>query len=330
MKQSLDILSDDASCHYYLALQYADIRELQEALTHAKQAVSLDSSLISAWHLLALLMSAQKQHQQTQKQHQQAIQLCNMAIRSSEWEVGSDGSGEAQGEAKEGEEILQVLITKAMLQDAINGAEAGLKCHGTLFTFYSRVFAGDGLGASAGLGIELMTKANAKISYANGNASARSTFTGYAATVAKTTATSKAKSTTGASLHTASVKSVSIRLELPTYTSSVASAPKKSLMESSPVGSSLSSYSPPSKITLRVQLRRQRALQALTDLWLLAANTFRRLGRYEEAWLAVEEAEGADEGSADASCHVSLFINRKGWSAACSGWKVGDGCNFLY
>jgi hypothetical protein len=106
----------------------------------AKHALSMDSTQVITWHLLALLMSAQKSYES-------ALSLCKMAIRNSEWEVRDDGTGEKQGTPAEGEQVLHVLMTRVMLEHALYGASTALKSHSALFALYGRVFTGDGIGS---------------------------------------------------------------------------------------------------------------------------------------------------------------------------------------
>nr|CAD7587033.1 unnamed protein product [Timema genevievae] len=64
---------NDHLAEYYLALQYACIYQITEAVTHVKMALNLRSEHVPSLHLLVLLLSAHKQHGE-------ALQLVEAAI----------------------------------------------------------------------------------------------------------------------------------------------------------------------------------------------------------------------------------------------------------
>ncbi|KAJ2710172.1 hypothetical protein H4R19_003879, partial [Coemansia spiralis] len=65
--------------HYYLALEQAvGARDIAAATESAKQAAGLDPRRSEAWHLLALLATAQKDHSK-------ALQICDVGMKQNEW-----------------------------------------------------------------------------------------------------------------------------------------------------------------------------------------------------------------------------------------------------
>ncbi|KAI9229932.1 MAG: hypothetical protein DHS80DRAFT_29314 [Piptocephalis tieghemiana] len=126
----------------------------------------------------------------------------------------------------------------------------------------------------------------------------------YASSVAGTiptnpTITTSASSSSGSSLSTEdSPKMATLSVYGATQASSVLSA--------------RTVYAPALRVTTRVQARRQRALHALTSLWLLSAEAYRKLGKYQEAWEAIEEAEGADGESAAVFCQMGMLYLAEG------------------
>ncbi|KAI9594426.1 hypothetical protein BDF19DRAFT_423517 [Syncephalis fuscata] len=270
---------ENAEAHYHLALQHADSRNLAQALVSAKQSLQLDASRVKAWHLLALLMSANKDLEG-------ALRICQVGIETSDWEVQEDGNGEQQGTAVEGEDVLALMMTRVALEDALYGPEQALANTNALFVLYGRVFAGDGGGSAAT------------------SRSGRSISPQQSRRGASTLAAPPTHSRNG-------------RLDVPisSYTGSVSGGNGGSISGSRiapTVASSRSSYSLASRVTTRVRLRRQRALKALTELWLTSASAFRRLNRYEDARQAVEEAEGADSESSDVCCQTGLLLLDQG------------------
>jgi hypothetical protein len=119
---------------YLLALQYAEMREIAKAILTVKQSISLNSSHIPSWHLLALLLSSQKDYER-------ALSICAVGLKESEWDLAqTDGFSASQ---LDGEDYLALRVTQAVLQDQVHGPEAGLEHEEALFSLYTRVFAPD-------------------------------------------------------------------------------------------------------------------------------------------------------------------------------------------
>ncbi|XP_064490082.1 tetratricopeptide repeat protein 7B-like [Ornithodoros turicata] len=85
---------------FHLALHYAEVRQLSSAVSHAKRALDLNPEHIHSLHLLVLLLSAQKQHNE-------ALNLINEALESYP-------------------NHLNLLYTKAHLEDYCLGPEEAL------------------------------------------------------------------------------------------------------------------------------------------------------------------------------------------------------------
>ncbi|KAJ1734724.1 hypothetical protein LPJ61_000926 [Coemansia biformis] len=79
LQQAAAQCPDLYDAHYYLALEQAlGARDIAAATEAAKQAVALDPRRLEAWHLLALLSTARKDFAKAQ-------QICDVAMRQSEW-----------------------------------------------------------------------------------------------------------------------------------------------------------------------------------------------------------------------------------------------------
>ncbi|KAH9380268.1 hypothetical protein HPB48_018188 [Haemaphysalis longicornis] len=85
---------------YHLALHYAEVRQLGKAVSHARRALELNPEHVHTLHLLALLLSAQKQHSE-------ALQLINATL-------------------EEYPNYLNLMYTKAHLEDYCLGPEEAL------------------------------------------------------------------------------------------------------------------------------------------------------------------------------------------------------------
>jgi tetratricopeptide (TPR) repeat protein len=273
--------ADNAEAYYHLALQHADGRNIGQAMVAIKQSLQLDPMRVRAWHLLVLLVSATKDLEG-------ALRLCQVGLDASEWQVNPDGSGEQQGSASEGEDVLALMMTRVALEEALYGPLQALERLNALFVLYGRVFAGDGGGSAAS---EMNT------------------------TVRREAAAERPARSLGSSRRHAQQPSTgrSTRLDVPmsSYAGSVTGG-QTGARSAPTVASSRSSYSLASRVTTRVRLRRQRALKALTELWLVSAASFQRMKRYDDARQAIEEAESADSESAAVSCQAGLLLLEQG------------------
>jgi tetratricopeptide (TPR) repeat protein len=120
--------------HYYLALQQAEMRDVSKAIVSVKQSLGLNSAHIPSWHLLVLLLSAQKDYER-------ALSICAVGLKESDWDLPqTDGFSASQ---LDGEDYLALRITQAALIEQINGAEAALEPQEALFVLYTKVFAAE-------------------------------------------------------------------------------------------------------------------------------------------------------------------------------------------
>ncbi|KAJ2459949.1 hypothetical protein GGF42_001147 [Coemansia sp. RSA 2424] len=79
LEQAVEQSPRSFDAHYQLALELAiGARDILAATASAKQAVALDSKRTEAWHLLALLSTSRKDYAKAQ-------QICDVALRQSEW-----------------------------------------------------------------------------------------------------------------------------------------------------------------------------------------------------------------------------------------------------
>lgn len=122
----------DFEGHYYLARQLAEMREISKAIVAVKQSLSANASHIPSWHLLALLLSSQKDYER-------ALNICSVGLKESDWDLShTDALSCSQ---LEGENYLALRITQAALQDQIHGTESALELQEALFVLYTKVFA---------------------------------------------------------------------------------------------------------------------------------------------------------------------------------------------
>ncbi|ELT88701.1 hypothetical protein CAPTEDRAFT_175698 [Capitella teleta] len=106
--KSVELDKNDYLALYHLAMQYALLRQIPEALKHTRAALSLRSDHLHSLHLLALLLSAQKQPQK-------ALELIETSALA------------------EHPENFALLMTKCRLEEVVFGAEYAIQsCHAML------------------------------------------------------------------------------------------------------------------------------------------------------------------------------------------------------
>jgi len=131
-EKAIQVYPQSFDGHYHLAYQLAEMREVTKAILAVKQSLSLESAHIPSWHLLVLLLSAQKEFDR-------ALSICAIGLKESEWDLPqTDGLTASQ---LDGEEYLALRITQAALHDKIYGAESALEPQEALFALYTKVFA---------------------------------------------------------------------------------------------------------------------------------------------------------------------------------------------
>ena len=132
LENAIKVSPGSFDSQYLLALQYAEMREIAKAILTVKQSISLNSSHISSWHLLALLLSAQKDYER-------ALSICAVGLKESDWDLPQTDVFSAS--QLDGEEYMAFRVSQAILQDQVYGPEAGLEHQEALFSLYTRVFA---------------------------------------------------------------------------------------------------------------------------------------------------------------------------------------------
>jgi len=132
LEKAIKVTPGNYDGYYLLALQLAEMRDISKAILTVKQSLGLNASHIPSWHLLALLLSSQKDYER-------ALNICVVAAKESEWDLATTDALTAS--QLDGEEYLALRITQAVLQDQIQGPESALVLQEALFSLYTKVFA---------------------------------------------------------------------------------------------------------------------------------------------------------------------------------------------
>ncbi|KTW31548.1 hypothetical protein T552_00189 [Pneumocystis carinii B80] len=129
-KKSLEYVPDKKSSLYHLAFQYAEQREITDAILTIKNVVSQKYKLYQSFHLLSLLLS-------TRGEYSQAIQICEVAIQISGVETGGNFS---HLDYKDLESLVEIKITLCALLEARDGIDVAIEMYKNIFNFYGKVF----------------------------------------------------------------------------------------------------------------------------------------------------------------------------------------------
>ncbi|KAF9340278.1 hypothetical protein BGZ91_002780 [Linnemannia elongata] len=292
-EKAIEIAPGAYEAHYYLALQQAEMRDVPKAIVSVKQSLAFNSAHIPSWHLLVLLLSAQKDYER-------ALSICAVGLKESDWDLPqTDGFSASQSD---GEDYLALRITQAALIEQVFAPEpsslgeslydiqnirrrdqsdveintgstvVGRPRAGSILSVRSKSGASDigqGLSASNGSNLDI-PKAN----YASSI-----TSIGSSGSKKRNKLIPAAAASSGSATLTKSLLSAPVAVQRPT--------------------------------TKSVQ-RTSRANKVLATLWLLSASAFRRLDRMEEALRAIEEAENIDASNPDVWYNLGLLYAAQG------------------
>ncbi|KAG0258957.1 hypothetical protein BG011_002960 [Mortierella polycephala] len=313
LEKAIEICPQAYEGHYQLALQLAEMREISKAIEAVKESLNFNSSHVPSWHLLALLLSSQKDYEQ-------ALNICSVGLKESEWDLTQND--DLVTSQVDGEDYLALRITQATLQDQVHGPESALELQEALFVLYTKVFAPE----SSSIGDSLYDIQNVRRrNQSDGELGSNSTVTGRP----RAGSILSVRSKSGASDIGQGLGNNGSNLDIPkaNYASSVTSigssgSKKKGKVATSPavatgaaanasnitLSKSAQNILPPvQRPTDKSVMRTARANKVLVTLWLLSASTFRRLDRMEEALKAIEEAERIDASNPDVWYQLGLF-----------------------
>lgn len=133
LQKSIKLDDKSWESYYQLAKQYAEMRNISDALKTIAIALELNATYLPSWHLLVLLYSCPKQDSLPT-----ALKMC---------ELGLEEAKALQLESKDDVEIyehyLKLKITHMLLIENIKGADAALACQEELFSLYGHLIMTD-------------------------------------------------------------------------------------------------------------------------------------------------------------------------------------------
>lgn len=331
-KKAVELDPTSVEAHYQLAYQHAEMRNVAAAVQAVRAGIDLDPGHAPSWHLLVLLITAQKDYEA-------ALKLCDVALDEVDTEdemaaPNGDASSSsninlssASTRGETGETVLKLRMTRALLVEALHGPEEALQTQQALFALFSQVFGDSVAVTQTSTTIMPPSRAPSMPSSLSQPSSHGSEVGGLGVPAKSMTVHSQDHFGPGnldvpsaASLQRKPSASIFKRSSTPeprdvvVHPSAIKGSndiPNSRRLSMAPsVAGTVNTFAPipaPSNPTslgsstraghaqpLGDSLRRVRALKALVDLWLLSAATFRRWGKMEEAKQAIREAEIVD------------------------------------
>lgn len=111
--------------YYHLALQYAEMRDTQNALQAVTRALQQNSNEISLWHLLTLVCSCPGQNDLTR-----ALKTCELGLQQ---QTPEDDQPDVL------EQRLLLQMTQSLLFEKLYGPQAALEAQEGLFAAYGKM-----------------------------------------------------------------------------------------------------------------------------------------------------------------------------------------------
>ncbi|SOV09202.1 uncharacterized protein UDID_08311 [Ustilago sp. UG-2017a] len=309
-------LDDQSSEAYYqLAYLQAELRDVHSALQSARKAVELEPADVESWHLLVLLLSAQKKYKDAFKIAEVALNECE----NDDYGVsqGVNGPSPANFAASQllsvdyppkplerNESILRLMVTYNALEELNDGVESAIAGQKELFTYFHRVFpyaaaaaAAASVGGAAGAGggdsrDSQMSKDLGGLRHYGSLASV-----GGGGQNSNDTALGRSQTTAG---RARSYAQRSASAAAGTQKSNAAILPGMALGD---LDEDLSRSG--AERTLQ-HLKRQSL--TLAKIWLISAASFRRANQLKECRSAIQEAERLQPGLADVWVQLSLYF----------------------
>lgn len=313
-------LDDQSSeAHYQLAFLQAELRDIHSAVQSARKAVELEPADVESWHLLVLLLSAQKKYKDAFKIAEIALDEC--ANDDNGTSQGVNGTSPANFAASQllsvdypprplerNESILRLMTTYNALEELNDGVESAIAGQKELFAYFHRVFPY----AAAAAASASATSVGAQAGGADNNSHPRVSkdlggLRRYGSLAAVGGQNSNA-TVLGRSQTTASrARSYAQR------SVSAAGGQQKgnaALLPGMQLGSFDEDLSQSGAERTLEHLKRQSL--ALAKIWLISAASFRRAGQLKECRAAIQEAERLQPGLADVWVQLSLYFANNG------------------
>ncbi|CAO3612181.1 unnamed protein product [Cunninghamella blakesleeana] len=133
LQKSIKLDDQSWESHYQLAKQYANMRNISDALKTIAVALELNATYLPSWHLLVLLYSCPKQDSLPT-----ALKMCELGLKEAKaLQV------ESKDDVEMYEHYLKLKITHMLLVENVKGSDAALVCQEELFSLYGHLIMTD-------------------------------------------------------------------------------------------------------------------------------------------------------------------------------------------
>lgn len=305
-------LDDQSSeSHYQLAYLQAELRDVYSAVQSARKAVELEPADVESWHLLVLLLSAQKKYKDAFKIAEVALDECENDDKGTS--QGVNGSSPATFAASQllsvdypprplerNESILRLMVTYNALEELNDGAESAIAGQKELFAYFHRVFPYAAAAASSA-GTQVAAGEPLQGNKETGGLRRYGSLAAVSGQDSNDTVMSRSQSSAGRARSYAQ-RSVSV--------AGGTSKSNATLLPGMQLGSLDEDLSRSGAERTLEHLKRQSL--ALAKIWLISAASFRRAGQLKECRSAIQEAERLQPDLADVWVQLSLYFARNG------------------
>lgn len=311
-------LDDQSSeAFYQLAFLQTELRDVHSALQSARKAVELEPADVESWHLLVLLLSAQKKYKD-------AFKIAEVALDECDKDDSGVSTGTVNGSSpanfagsqllsvdypprplERNESILRLMVTYNALEELNDGVESAIAGQKELFSYFHRVFPYAAVAAaSASASSAGGTKGEGDNPRASQDLGGLRRYGSLAAVGGD-----NSNDTILARSHTTAGRSRSYAHR----STSAAGAVQKgnaAILPGMQFGEGDQDLSHSGAERKLQHLKRQSI--ALAKIWLHSAASFRRAGQLKESRSAIQEAERLQPGLADVWVQLSLYFANNG------------------
>lgn len=304
-------LDDQSSeAHYQLAYLQAELRDVHSALQSARKAVELEPADVESWHLLVLLLSAQKKYKDAFKIAEVALNECERDDSGAT--QGMNGSSSPANFAasqllsvdyppkplERSESILRLMVTYNALEELNDGVESAIAGQKELFGYFHRVFP-YAAAAAAAASTGQTAPDHPRVSKDLGGLRRYGSL-------AAVSGGQNSNDTVVARSHSSRVRSYAQRSASAAQGGAVSPKGNAAILPGMQLGDLDEDLSRSGAERTLEHLKRQSL--ALAKIWLLSAASFRRAGQLKECRSAIQEAERLQPGFADVWVQLSLYF----------------------
>ncbi|PWN51062.1 TPR-like protein [Violaceomyces palustris] len=336
LRSSAELDPESSETFFSLAYLQGELRDISSAVFSARKALELEPADIESWHLLTLLLSAQKNYKG-------ALQIAEVALAEAESDDEAVRAGGANGvinaasaksasfnspaellsvdfpprRSERAESVLRLMMTHNALEEILEGVELAIDGQRDIFTFYHKVFpsgAVSAASASASTGAPRLSISGARPTPSQSGGRLSSILLSEGDGVngngngaiprryGSMTAMSQVSSNGGPTATRTRSFGHGQRAVSQGGAGAGAAIAAKARAED---GNDESEPTPSSE---RQALKVRREATLLARVWLMAAASFRRAGKHQQCRTAIQEAERVQPGLADVWVQLALYF----------------------